>query len=389
VNSVPCEFSACIRGVTLDGVAHAVCLSVCVDGSEENLVWFIMTSKTSNRGRSSDHTVSPDHTAGAQIRLQKFLASAGVSSRRNCEEFILEGRVTVDGKVCSELGITVDPQSQIIRFDGERVKQEAKRIYVLNKPPGYVCTNRDPTGRPLAVDLIPDEKRRLFSIGRLDESSEGLLLITNDGDLANKLAHPRYSVTRRYQVQVVGNPSQETLKELTKGIRFSDGFFRARGVKRIRSQGKSTFIEIELTEGHNRELRRLLARVGHKVIHLKRVTFGPVKLGRLGLGKCRQLRPPELSALRELVAAADEKPQGAKTQSRRRQSRKRLTTEATRGNSQVSRGRRNSTGKSSTRKSSTRKSSARNASTGRSTTKKTTTKKASTKKTSTGRKQRG
>ena len=348
-----------------------------------------MKSKTSHRGPSSNHAVSPDHTAGARVRLQKFLASTGISSRRNCEELILEGRVTVDGKVCSELGITVDPQCQIVRLDGERVKTEAKRIYVLNKPPGYVCTNRDPTGRPLVIDLIPDDQRRLFSIGRLDESSEGLLLITNDGDLANKLAHPRYSVTRRYQVQVVGNPTQETLKELTKGMRFADGFFRAKGVKRIGSKGKSTFMEIELSEGHNRELRRLLARVGHKVIHLKRVTFGPVKLGRLGLGKCRQLRPPELSALRELVAAADENPKGEKSASRRRQSRKRLTTEATRGNSQVSRGRRKTTGKSSTRKGSVAKVSTAKKTTARKTTGRKTTGRKTTAKKTTGRKQRG
>ena len=339
-------------------------------------VWFLMTTRSSGRNPSSDHTTE---SASAPVRLQKFLASAGVSSRRKCEELILEGRVTVDGKVCSELGITVDSKSQIVRLDGERVKQEAKRIYVLNKPPGYVCTNNDPTGRPLAINLIPDDQRRLFSVGRLDEASEGLLLITNDGDLANKLAHPRYSVTRRYQVQVVGNPTQATLKELTKGMRFSDGFFRAKGVKKIRSQGKSTYIEIELTEGNNRELRRLLARVGHKVIHLKRVTFGPVKLGRLGMGKSRQLRPPEVSALNELVAAPGEKPP-----SRRRQTRKRLTTEATRGNSQVSRGRRKATGKSSTRKGSVAKASTARKSTSR----KTTAKKTTARKT-TRRKQRG
>ncbi|MBT6156130.1 MAG: rRNA pseudouridine synthase [Planctomycetaceae bacterium] len=340
-----------------------------------------MTTRASGRNPSSNHTAE---TASAPVRLQKFLASAGAASRRKCEELILEGRVTVDGKVCSELGITVDSKSQIIRLDGERVKPEAKRIYVLNKPPGYVCTNNDPTGRPLAVNLIPDDQRRLFSVGRLDEASEGLLLITNDGDLANKLAHPRYSVTRRYQVQVVGNPTQETLKQLTKGLRFGDGFFRAKGVKKIRSQGKSTYIEIELTEGHNRELRRLLARVGHKVIHLKRVTFGPVKLGRLGIGKSRQLRPPELNALNELVAAPGEKPP-----SRRRQSRKRLTTEDTRGNSQVSRGRRNATGKSSTRKGSVAKASTTRKSTAKKTTARKTTVKKTTVKKSKGRKQRG
>lgn len=252
--------------------------------------------------RPSDITAA---IAPEEVRLQKFLASAGVASRRNCEELISTGRVTVDGEICSELGTTVNPETQDVRLDGERVKAESKRIYVLNKPAGYVCTNRDPTGRPLAVDLVPDVQRRLFSVGRLDEESEGLLLVTNDGDLANRLAHPRYSVSRRYQVQVVGNPTYETIKELTKGMRFSDGFFRAKGVKRIRTQGKSTYLEIELTEGHNRELRRLLARVGHKVLSLKRVTFGPIKLGGLALGKSRTLRPTELQALHDLVNSGD------------------------------------------------------------------------------------
>lgn len=237
-----------------------------------------------------------------RVRLQRFLASAGVDSRRKCEEYISAGRVTVDGEVCDELGSTVDPERQEIRLDGQRVQPQPKRYYVLNKPPGYVCTNRDPAGRPRAIDLVSESGRGLFTVGRLDASSQGLLLVTNDGELAHRLAHPRYKVRRCYRVQVVGRPTPETLRRLVRGMRFADGLFRARRAKKVRSKGKSTFLEIELTQGHNREIRRLLARVGHKVIHLERVAFGPLKLGRLPVGQCRPLRPNELKALRDVAA---------------------------------------------------------------------------------------
>jgi 23S rRNA pseudouridine2605 synthase len=240
--------------------------------------------------------------APRRMRLQRFLASAGVDSRRNCEQYILAGRVTVDGSVCAKLGTTVDPETQEIRLDGECIKPQLKRYYLLNKPAGYVCTNRDPAGRPLALDLVPDSERRLFTVGRLDETSEGLLLVTNDGELANRLAHPRYGVSRKYLLQVVGSPTPEVLGKLLRGMKFAEGVFRAKSVKKVRSRGMSTFLEIELTQGHNREVRRLLARLGHKVIHLCRISFGPLKLGRLPLGKFRPLRTVELNAIRDLAA---------------------------------------------------------------------------------------
>ncbi|MCA9067792.1 MAG: rRNA pseudouridine synthase [Planctomycetaceae bacterium] len=256
-----------------------------------------------------EHQPEPD----PQVRLQKFLASAGLGSRRHCEEYITDGRVTVDGETVTDLGVKVDPHRQVIQVDGERLKPQKKRYYLLNKPPGYVCTNHDPMGRPRAIDLVPQDDARLFTVGRLDENSRGLILITNDGELAHRMAHPRFSISRRYQVQVAGKPTPETLKQLREGIHFADGKFFVSRVHIVKTQGKSTILEIELHQGRNRELRRMLARVGHKVMSLERVTFGPLKLGSLGLGKSRSLRESEMTELRELA----DKPQRGKSGKRK------------------------------------------------------------------------
>lgn len=266
-----------------------------------------------------------------QVRLQKFLAAAGLGSRRHCEEYIREGRVTIDGEPAGDLGVRVDPDRQVIRVDGERVKPQRKRYYLINKPPGFVCTNRDPQGRPRAIDLVPQDGARLFTVGRLDESSRGLILVTNDGELAHRMAHPRFSIPRRYQVQVAGKPTSEVFKQLREGIHFADGKFFVSKVHPVKTQGKSTVLEIELRQGRNRELRRMLARVGHKVMSLERVTFGPLKLGRLSLGKYRPLRNQELDELRELASGnkgnkkspGKRKPQGGKKHPAKRSAHKR------------------------------------------------------------------
>ncbi|MGE0375717.1 MAG: pseudouridine synthase [Planctomycetaceae bacterium] len=235
------------------------------------------------------------------MRLQRFLAAAGLGSRRQCEEYIVTGRVTVDGETVSELGTRVSPEEQSITFDGEPLRLERKRYFALNKPVGFLCTHRDPSGRKNVTELFPAAGLRLFAVGRLDEGSEGLLIVTNDGELGNKLAHPRYRIDRTYQVQVAGHPTRPILEELQRGMRFSDGLFRAQSVKPIRKQGKSTFLEVRLREGRNREVRRLFARIGHKVMKLQRVGFGPLRLGRLKPGEFRELRPAEVAALRDLV----------------------------------------------------------------------------------------
>jgi 23S rRNA pseudouridine2605 synthase len=251
-------------------------------------------------------------------RLQKVLAAAGLGSRRACEDLITAGRVEVDRQVVSELGARVDLRSQEIRVDGERLPDPKRVVYLLNKPVGAVTTNYDPAGRPRVVDLVPGE-RRLFAVGRLDRMSEGLILVTNDGDLANLLAHPRYGVEKKYLVQVAGVPSPELLDKLRQGIRLAEGEVHAKRVS-IRSQHKqSAVLEMILDEGKNREIRRMLARLGHKVHQLKRVAVGGLSLGNLLPGQWRQLSWSEIESLRrDALAAVGSEPLRAKDGERSR-----------------------------------------------------------------------
>jgi 23S rRNA pseudouridine2605 synthase len=235
------------------------------------------------------------------VRLQRFLASTGLGSRRRCEEFITAGRVSIDGEIKRDLGTRVDPRRQRVMFDGQAVRQEPLRYFLLNKPRGYLCTNSDPSGRPLAIDLIPAGKLRLFTVGRLDESSEGLILVTNDGELAHRLAHPRFQVPRTYAVQVAGRPTPEILTSLRDGMFFHEGRFRLKWVRRTGSKGNSAFLEVGLDHGQNREIRRLFARVGHKVMRLKRIAFGPLSLNKLSEGRFRPLTGTELKEIRDML----------------------------------------------------------------------------------------
>lgn len=236
------------------------------------------------------------------MRLQKFLAMAGVDSRRNCEDYIRTGRVTVDGDVVTDPACGVDPKTQDIRLDAERLRPPRFRYFLVNKPRGFLCTNSDPQGRPRAIDLVPVADQRLFTVGRLDESTEGMLLVTNDGDLAQRMAHPRFEVIRRYRCLVAGFPQPETLHQLREGMYFAEGFFRFRSVKVFKRRGRSTILELELQEGKNREIRRLMARVGHKVLALERIAFGPLKLGSLPPGRHRELSSFEIRLLRQFIA---------------------------------------------------------------------------------------
>jgi 23S rRNA pseudouridine2605 synthase len=231
-------------------------------------------------------------------RLNKLLAHAGLGSRRHCETLIQEGRVAVDGQAVRELGTKVDPEKQRIAVDGQAVKTERQVYWVVNKPRGYLSTNYDPAGRPRVIDLVPHISQRVYTVGRLDEASEGLVLLTNDGDLANRLMHPRFGVEKTYVAQVAGNPTAEDLQQLLKGVWLSDGHVRARRVQREKRQGESSWLRIILNEGKNREIRRMLARLGHKVLRLRRVAIGPVRLRELAPGKARRLKPEEVSALR-------------------------------------------------------------------------------------------
>jgi len=235
------------------------------------------------------------------IRLQRYLAMAGAGSRRHCEELILAGRVTVDRETIRELGSRVVPGVHEVRLDGERVRLERKTWFMLNKPAGYLCTNSDPSGRPRVVDLFPQARERLFTVGRLDENSQGLLLVTNDGELANRLAHPRFRVRKVYQVQVAGIPPREVLDQLKRGIYFAEGRFKVADARFVKTRGTSAVVELVLTEGQNREIRRLLAKLGHKVQRLKRVALGPLALGDLPVGEYRPLSEREIADLHDLV----------------------------------------------------------------------------------------
>jgi 23S rRNA pseudouridine2605 synthase len=230
-------------------------------------------------------------------RLNKYLAHAGQGSRRHCDELIRAGRIAIDGVVVRELGTRVEP-GQNVAVDGQPVHAEKNVYWLVNKPRGYLCTNSDPSGRARAIDLVPHVQQRVYTVGRLDEESEGLLLLTNDGELANRLMHPRFGVIKTYLVQVAGKPTRDDLRKLLEGVYLSEGLVKARSVRPVKKQGDSTWLRIVLSEGKNREIRRMLARQGHKVMRLKRIALGPVDLGRLATGKCRPLTTLELKLLR-------------------------------------------------------------------------------------------
>ena len=232
-------------------------------------------------------------------RLQKVLAAAGAGSRRQCEELILTGRVEVDRQVVTELGTRVDPAEQEIRLDGTALPKVRLVCFALNKPTGVVSTSNDPSGRPRVIDMVESRGMRLFTIGRLDMNSEGLILVTNDGALADRLTHPRYGVEKVYRVQVAGRPTREALAEVRQGVYLAEGFARVTGL-RVKSHHKaSTILEMVLHEGRNREIRRVLARVGHKVQRLVRIAIGPIRLGDLQPGESRMLSSNEIKELRQ------------------------------------------------------------------------------------------
>lgn len=234
-------------------------------------------------------------------RLNKYLAHAGVGSRRACDELIAAGRVRVDGVVVRELGTQVDPESQKIAVDDHEVRAEKPSYWFAHKPPGVICSNHDPDGRPLAIDLVPKVEQRVYTVGRLDEASEGLLLMTNDGDLANHLMHPRYGIEKTYRVQVAGSPSRDDLQKLLDGVWLSDGRVKAKRARRVKSQGHSTWLQIVLNEGKNREIRRMLAKLNHKVLRLVRTAIGPVEMRGIAKGDSRPARPAEIQLLRDAV----------------------------------------------------------------------------------------
>ncbi len=250
--------------------------------------------------RESDSAESDGSSAGGE-RLQKFLAQAGIASRRACEEMIREGRVEIDRQVVTELGTRVDPLQQEVRVDGEVLSRPRLAYFAINKPTGIVCTASDPDGRPRILDLLPDNAPRVICVGRLDMASEGLILATNDGELANGLTHPKHGVEKIYQVQVAGHVEPSVIAQLHRGIHLAEGFAHVKHVRIKSARKNSTILEMVLDEGRNREVRRLLAKVGHKVQQLKRIAVGPVRLGELPTGAVRLLSKQEVSALHMAV----------------------------------------------------------------------------------------
>src|SRR4051812_34814013 len=255
--------------------------------------------------------MAKEPTAEGEVgqRLQKVLAAAGLGSRRKCEDLIRQGRVEIDRRVVTELGTRVDPAQHEIRVDGESLRPSKRLYFAVNKPVGVVTTNFDPSGRSRVIDLVPTEER-VFAVGRLDRSSEGLILVTNDGEFANRLTHPRYGVEKTYLVRIAGSPEPRQLERLKKGVHLAEGYARAQEITVKKHHGQSTDLIIVLNEGRNREIRRILARVGHKVLALKRIAVGNVKLGDLPLGGWRRLMATEIDGLLHL---SKQKRRAAKT----------------------------------------------------------------------------
>lgn len=246
------------------------------------------------------------------MRIQKFLSRAGVASRRKSEELMRAGRVRVNGQVVTEMGSKVDPEADTVEVDGERVERTPPMWIALHKPAGYVSTRRDPRRRETVYDLLPDKFSSLFYVGRLDKPSEGLMLLTNQGDLAHRLLHPSFEVERTYHAEVEGTVTDAELDRLRAGIPLDDGIARAVEAERLEHQAwggpdgrpgtagepSRDWVRLVLREGRKREVRRMLDAIGHPVTRLVRQRYGPIELGELAPGEWRELTAAEIEALR-------------------------------------------------------------------------------------------
>ncbi len=239
------------------------------------------------------------------MRLQKFLSRAGVASRREGERLMSQGRVRVNGDLVTELGSRVDPRSDLVEVDGKPVHIRPPRWIMLNKPRGVVTSRRDHADRPTVYSLLDPSDRSLRYVGRLDRDTEGLLLFTNEGDLQHALLHPSSGVPRRYRTLVRGVPSPRTLERLESGVELEDGVARAHDVRfsGSRRAGRASVLSLVLKEGRKREVRRLLRAVGHPVVRLRRIGFGPLTLKGVAPGEWRALETDEIRALRHAVTS--------------------------------------------------------------------------------------
>lgn len=236
-----------------------------------------------------------------RVRLQKFIAEAGICSRRKAEQLILEGKVRVNGEIVRVLGVKVNPEKDIVEVEGQVVKPKKKRYVALHKPKGYICTRSDEKGRKCVFDLLPPEWSNLYPVGRLDRGSEGLLFLTNDGEFAFRLTHPRFSVPKVYYVEVRGPFSPLLVEQMLKGVEDRGELLKAEKVKVLSSSSRRATLEITLTEGKNREIRRMMSTLGLRVERLVRTQIGPIRLGELPPGKWRVLTQAEVDALWKVV----------------------------------------------------------------------------------------
>ena len=243
-------------------------------------------------------------------RLQKLLARAGFGGRRKCEQLIRDGRVSVNGEVITRMGARASADDEI-RVDGRHITIPEGHVYLmLNKPPGYVSTRDDPQGRATVMDLAPEDLReRIYPVGRLDQDTTGLLLLTDDGELAQRLIHPSHHVPKEYVVDVDGTPSESKLHRVRSGLRLDDGFTQPCEVQLLGSDAGEARLRVILLEGRNRQVRRMFEAIGHPVRRLKRVAMGPLRLGELSLGEVRALSEGQLAALRDAVGLSVDDPE--------------------------------------------------------------------------------
>jgi len=235
-----------------------------------------------------------------QVRLQKLLAAAGIDSRRKCEQMILDGKVRVNKKVIDTLPAFADPEKDIILANGKRIQPEKKVYYLLNKPKGVICTNSDPQGRKKAIDIIKSDQR-IFCVGRLDIDTTGLIILTNDSQLTNRLTHPKYGISKTYIAHVKGLIDAAKIEKLKKGIWLADGKTQRSAVKILKKNSKESLIQIAVKQGQNRQIRRMLAKLELPVKSLKRIKIGRITAHKLGLRNYRQLTTREIEYLKNIT----------------------------------------------------------------------------------------
>lgn len=239
-------------------------------------------------------------------RLQKYLASAGIASRRASEKLIAEGRVEVNGKVIRAQGVKVDPHKDVVKVDGCAVKPEEKLVYVLlNKPAGYVTTANDPQGRPTVLDLVQDVDVRVYPVGRLDYETEGLLLLTNDGEFSYRMTHPKFKLVKTYVATVQGQVSEEKLNRLRNGVQLEDGMTKPAKVKVLKTEKHRMVLEIKISEGRNRQIRRMCKAIGHPILELRRVAVDTLTLEKVTPGEYRYLTIDEIAKLSAKLQLGD------------------------------------------------------------------------------------